>query len=84
MISLRNCCYAAIRYEIMKVVPLFLVGARASLTARTPKSGAMSSQTNKKQFREIGLICTAHWAIQGPMGLIISYFSFKKGSLGLS
>ena len=23
MISLRNCCYAAIRYEIMKVVPFF-------------------------------------------------------------
>ena len=54
MISLRNCCYAAIRYEIMKVVPLFGAGPRAHLTARGGKSGVWASGAMEKQFRESG------------------------------
>ena len=37
MIPLRNCCYAAIRYEIMKVVPLFgTVGKGAGAPGQWP------------------------------------------------
>ena len=55
MISLRNCCAAAIRYEIMKVVPLIL-GSRASglLTGKVQLHPANPGATNEKQFRDYG------------------------------
>ncbi len=72
MISLRNCSEGAIRYEIMKVVPLEKWARVATchldsglLTARKGKSGASGSGTKEKQFREIGLMTTAKVAIQG-------------------
>ena len=71
MISLRNCCYAAIRYEIMKVAPLFGAGPRAHLTARGGKSGVWASGAMEKQFRESG---------QWPIGLIIWAFCWKRGN----
>ena len=56
MISLRNCCYAAIRYEIMKVVPLF----QAATGLQSSGHGPLAHEGNENHhFDLIYLVATA-------------------------
>ena len=75
MISLRNCCYAAIRYEIMKVVPFF----RRPLASNPVGMDQRPIEGNENHhFDLIYLVATA----EGQVTLTKSNF-VKKGTLGL-
>ena len=75
MISLRNCCYAAIRYEIMKVAPFSGqvlgptqttgAGPLGHLTARGGKSGVWASG-KVLILRHFGLVLVLIDQKEGP------------------